>query len=105
MFEYTVLMEFTAETKDKDFTIEALEVAKYNFDLGLQINDTIELKDISFFGEDTTSYTCMVKKKEKHITQSKKGDIFSIYVFVEAADKENFEKIRNLLKQHRPDKF
>lgn len=105
MFEYIVLIEFTAESKDEDFTVEALEVAKYNFDLGLQVNETVELKDISVFGEDKTSYTGMVKKKEKFITQHEKGDIFSIYVFVEVADKENFEKMRDLLKQHRPDKF
>jgi hypothetical protein len=105
MFEYIVLIEFTADSKDEDFKLEGLEVAKFNFDLGLQISEEIQLTDISIFGEEKTSYTGVVKKKEKSIKQQKNGDVFSVYIFVEVADKDNFEKIRDLLKQHRPDKF
>lgn len=105
MFEYIVWMEFTAEAKNEEESLEALQVAQYKFDLGLEVNEMIKLEDICILGEAETSYVGTVKKKEKVIKQHKNGDIFSINVFIEVADKENFEKMRDLLKQHRPDKF
>jgi hypothetical protein len=105
MFEYILLVEFTAELNGKKFMIEATQVAKYKVNLGLEPNDIIKLDDISVFGEDRASYTGRVRKKEKFIKQHEKRDIFGIYVFVEVANKESFEKIRDFLKEQHPDKF
>jgi hypothetical protein len=57
MFEYIVWIEFTVKTNNEDFKIEALKAAEFNFDLGLQINETVELEDISIFWEGKTSYS------------------------------------------------
>src|SRR4028119_1095186 len=99
MFEYIVLVEFTAQLKE-NFDIEAKEVARYTWDLALETHDRIKLENISLFGEDPVSYTGTVKKKEKFIKQDKKNGIFGIYVWIEVEDKENFEKVRNYLNDH-----
>jgi hypothetical protein len=57
MFEYIVWIEFTVKTNNEDFKIEALKAAEFNFDLALQINETVELEDISIFWEGKTSYS------------------------------------------------
>jgi hypothetical protein len=92
-------MELTAELKG-DFELEAIEIATYSFDLGLEVNEMIKLENISVAGENPVSYIATVKKKEKFITRGRKGYVFGIYVFLEVADKENFEKIREALKKN-----
>jgi hypothetical protein len=106
MFEYIVLMEFTYELENGD-EVEALEIAKYNFDLGLEEGEEIQLDDICILGKKETSHTGLgvVKKKVKAIKQHEDGDIFTINVFVEIADKDKFEKIRGLLKHYRVNKL
>ena len=102
MFQYIVLLEFTAQLTE-DFEMEAKEIARYGFDLALEINEMIKLKDISIFGEEPVSYDGTVKKKEKFIQQShhkERNDIFGIYVWVEAGDKENFEKVRQFKEEN-----
>ena len=105
MFEYTVSIDFTMETKNEDFKMDGIKVATYNFDLGLQINEIIELQDVSILGLDKTSHICKITKKEKIIRHHENGDDFIINVFVEIADKDDYEKIRKILKENRPDLF
>jgi hypothetical protein len=102
MFQYVVLVEFTGQLKG-DFEVAAREVARYGFDLGLQENEMIKLESISLFGEDPVSYVGTVKKKEKFIEQDhrrERNHIFGIYVWIEVADKENFEKVREFMREN-----
>jgi hypothetical protein len=92
-------MEFSEELKG-GYKMEAKEVTRYSVDLGLEVGEEIYLKDITLFGEDPVSYTGIVKKKEKFLQPSRNNDIYGIYVWVEVAEKENFEEIRAILKKN-----
>jgi hypothetical protein len=47
----------------------------------------------------------MVVRKVKTVKPHKDGDIFRIEVFVELADKEELERMREILKRLNPGKF
>ena len=47
----------------------------------------------------------MVVRKEKTVQPHKDGDIFKIDVFVELADKEELERMREILKRLNPGKL
>lgn len=47
----------------------------------------------------------MVVRKEKTVKPHKDGDISRIDVFVELADKEELERMREILKRLNPGKF
>jgi hypothetical protein len=108
MFEYIVHMPLPVKFKGQEDENQWIEVAKYNFDPGLQINDEVELRDIHYggWGDKPFSFTAMVIKKTKTIKpQRGSNDIFCIDIFVELADKEELERMRDIFKRHNPGKF
>lgn len=108
MFEYIINMPFPLKLKGIEVENLSTEVARYNFDLGLQIGDQVVLSEIHFGGwEDKPfSFTAMVVRKEKIIKPQKEGDdLFTINIYVELADKEELPKIRDTLRRLNPGKF
>jgi hypothetical protein len=109
MFEYIVNMPFPLKVKDLEVEVESLwtKVAKYNFDPGLEVGEEIVLSDIHFgeWQDKPFSFRAMVVRKEKTVKPHKDGDIFRIDVFVELADKEELERMREILKRLNPGKF
>jgi hypothetical protein len=75
-----------------------MEVAKYNFNLGLQVGEDIEL--ILHYGDKELSFGGKVVKILKVIENDKNelDDIFRIEAHVEILDKEDFVKVREILK-------
>ena len=102
-------MPFPLKVKDVEVEVESLwaKVAEYNFDPGLQVGEQIVLSDIHFgeWQDEPFSFTARVVRKEKTVKPHKDGDIFRIDVFVERADKEELERMREILKRLNPGKF
>jgi hypothetical protein len=102
-------MPFPLKVKDVEVEVESLwtKVAEYNFDPGLQVGEQIVLSDIHFgeWQDEPFSFRAMVVRKEKTVKPHKDGDIFRIDVFVERADKEELERMREILKRLNPGKF
>jgi len=109
MFEYIVNMPFPLKIKDVEVEVESLwtKVAQYNFDPGLQVGEEIVLSNIHFgeWQDKPFSFRAMVVRKEKTVKPHKDGDTFRIDVFVELADKEELERMREILKRLNPGKF
>jgi hypothetical protein len=76
----------------------SMEVAKYNFNLGLQVGEDIEL--ILHYGNEWFSFGGKVVKILKVIEKDKNrlDDIFKIEAHVEILDKEDFVKVREIIK-------
>jgi hypothetical protein len=102
-------MPFPLKVKDVEVEVESLwtKVAEYNFDPGLQVGEEILLSNIHFgeWQDEPFSFTAMVVRKVKTVKPHKDGDIFRIEVFVELADKEKRERMREILKRLNPGKF
>ena len=102
-------MPFPLKVKDVEVEVESLwtKVAEYNFDPGLQVGEQIVLSDIHFgeWQDEPFSFRAMVVRKEKTVKPHKDGDISRIDVFVELADKEELERMREILKRLNPGKF
>jgi acyl carrier protein len=104
MIEYIVLTP-SLHRLDKDEIVQKerilIEVARYNFDLGLQLEDKVVMRDITY-GDNTFSFTGVVVDVLKVIKQDKlkihknDNDIFRIEVTVEINDKE-LETIRDII--------
>jgi hypothetical protein len=104
MFQYFVMIPSLLEEKDVKEEEEeklnwSMEVAKYNFNLGLQVDEDIEL--ILHCGDEGFSFGGKVVKILKFIENDKNGldDIFRIEAHVEILDKEDFVKVREILKR------
>jgi hypothetical protein len=89
-------MPFPLKVKDVEVEGSWTDIAKYNFDPGLQEGDEFEVSDLHFGGweDEPFSFRAMVVRKEKTVKPHKDGDIFRIDVFVELADKEELERMR-----------
>ena len=104
MFQYFVMIPSLLEEKDVEKDVEkekvnwSMQVAKYNFNLGLQVGDDIEL--ILHYGDECFSFASKVVKILKVIENDKErlDDIFRIEAHVEISDKEDFVKVREILK-------
>jgi len=103
MFQYFVRIPSLLEEKyvDQDVDqekVNSMQVAKYNFNLGLQVGDDIEL--ILHYGDECFSFGSKVVKILKVIENDKErlDDIFTIEAHVEISDKEDFVKVREILK-------
>ena len=109
MFEYIVQMLSRLKVKEVEVEVQSLwtKVAQYNFAPGLQVGEKIVLSDIHFGGwqDERFQFTAMVVRKEKTVKPHKDGDIFRIDVFVELADKEELERMREIIKRLNPGKF
>ena len=102
MFQYFVMIPSLLEEKDveeEEKLNRSMEVAKYNFNLGLQVGEALEL--ILHFGDEQFSFGSKVVKILKVIENDKNGldDIFRIEAHVEILDKEDFVKVREILKR------
>jgi len=104
MFQYFVMIPSLLEEKDVEQDVDqekvnwSMQVAKYNFNLGLQVGDDIEL--ILHYGDECFSFGGKVVKILKVIENDKErlDDIFTIEAHVEISDKEDFVKVREILK-------
>ena len=103
MFQYFVMIPSLLEEKEVDKDVDkekvnSMQVAKYNFNLGLQVGDDIEL--ILHYGDECFSFGGKVVKILKVIENDKErlDDIFTIEAHVEISDKEDFVKVREILK-------
>ncbi|MEG4007651.1 hypothetical protein QUA41_17330 [Microcoleus sp. Pol11C1] len=100
MFQYFVMIPSLFEEKDveKEQINWSKQVAKYNFNLGLQVGDDIEL--ILHDGDECFSFASKVVKILKVIENDKErlDDIFRIEAHVEILDKEDFVKVREIIK-------
>jgi hypothetical protein len=108
MFEYIINMPFPLKLKGIEVENPFTEVARYNFDLGLQIGDQVVLSEIHLggWGDKPFSFRAIVVRKEKIIKPQKEGDdLFTIDIYVELADKEELPRMRDILRQLNPDKF
>ena len=108
MFEYIINMPFPLKVKGIDVESSFKEVARYHFDLGLQIGDQVVLSNIHFGGwEDKPfSFRTVVVRKEKTIQpQRESDDIFIIDIYVELADKEELPRMRDILIRLNPGKY
>ena len=102
-------MPFPLKVKDVEVEVESLwtDIAEYNFYPGLQVGEEIVLSNIHFgeWQDKPFSFRAMVVRKEKTVKPHKDGDLFRIDVFVELADKEELERIREIFKRLNPGKF
>ena len=100
MFQYFVMIPSILEEKEveEEKPNWSMEVAKYNFNLGLQVGEDLEL--ILHYGDEGFSFGGKVVKILKIIENDKNGldDIFRIEAHVEILDKEAFVKVREILK-------
>ena len=103
MFQYFVMIPSLLEEKEVDKDVDqekvnSMQVAKYNFNVGLQVGDDIEL--IFHYGDECFSFGSKVVKILKVIENDKErlDDIFRIEAHVEISDKEDFVKVREILK-------
>lgn len=100
MFQYFVMIPSLLEEKEvgEEKLNWSMEVAKYNFNLGLQVGEDIEL--ILHSGDEGFSFGGKVVKILKVIEKDKNrlDDIFRIEAHVEILDKEDFVKVREILK-------
>ena len=113
MIEYIIstpsLLKVDNDEIDEDKPIY-IEVARYNYDLSLQLNEKITLEDVRY-GNETFSFTGAVVEVVKTIKQkigkvnNKDNDIFRIDVIVEIDDKEHMQEIRDILMGLNPGKF
>lgn len=87
-----------------------IAVARYDYDLGLKLNEKIVLQDVRY-GDETFSFTGAVVDIVKTIKQktgkvhNKDNDRFRIDVIVEIDDKEHMQKIRDIVMGLNPGKF
>jgi hypothetical protein len=108
MFEYIINMPFPLKLKGTEVENISTEVARYNFDLGLQIGDQIVLSEIHFgrWEDKPFSFRAVVVRKEKIIKPQREGDdLFTIDIYVELADKEELPRMRDVLRRQDPDKY
>ncbi len=110
MFEYIVQMLFPLKLKDPEVEVESLwkEIAKYNFDPGLQVGEEIEVSDLHFGGwqDEPFSFTARVVKKEKTVKPHKDGDNFQNRCFCRACgQRRNLKECEKLLSDRYPGKF
>ena len=113
MIEYIVLIPSLLKVDNDEIAQEEptlMEVARYNFDLGLQLNDKIAIRDITY-ADKIFSFTGAVVDVLKVIKQNKEkvhkndNDIFRIEVTIEIDDKEDMTEIRDIVKGLNPGKF
>lgn len=107
MFEYLIYMPFPLKTKGSQIDeIEWTVVAQYNFDLGLQVGDEVDLsKHFGEWEDKPFFFKAQVVKKNKLVIPQKDGDVFRINVFVELGDKEDLTRMRKILRDLNPEKF
>jgi hypothetical protein len=102
MFEYLVTIPslLEGEKVEGEELYWSMEIAKYNFNLGLQAKDELEL--ILRYGEELFTFGARVIKIVKVIESDKNksdNDIFRIEAHLEIGDKEDFVKVREILKK------
>ena len=100
MFQYFVMIPSLLEKKEveEEKLNWSMEVAKYNFNLGLQVGEDVEL--ILHYSDESFPFVGKVVKILKVIENDKNGvdDIFRIEAHVEIGDKEDLVKVREILK-------
>jgi hypothetical protein len=114
MIEYIVYIHSSLKVDNDEIAQEELvpiPIARYNYDLGLQLHEKIVLRDISLGYEIFPLITGAVVDVLKVIKQKrgkdspKDNDIYMIEVIIELDDKEDMPKIRDIIKELNPGKY
>jgi hypothetical protein len=86
------------KSKDKRDENSWIEIAKYDFDVGLEVSDLLKIREICFGGE-LFSFSAMVVRKTKIIQPQEDGAaLFSIDILVEVIDKEKLSSLREIFR-------
>jgi hypothetical protein len=108
MIQCKVYMPFPLTPKGGDSEeVTWTAVAEYPYDIGLAVGETFIIRDLHFGGwnDEPFTFIAQVMKRDKVVNPQKSGDLFLIEVFVELADKEDLERMREILRRLNPGKF
>lgn len=80
------------------------QVALFNFDLSLETNEEIKIREAAFHFCPEVLFSCKAKvvKQEKIAEAHRTGGIFRIRVYLEIIDSEEIEHIRRELRRLKP---
>lgn len=107
MFECIVYIPFPLKTKGQISEISWMNIAKYTYDPGLQVGDQINIQDLKmgYWGDKPFSFKALVVDRRKIIKPNKEGDAFELAILLELADKEELQRMREIIKKLNPNKF
>lgn len=108
MFECIIWFIFPLKIKGQSTETSWTSLAKYNYDPGLQVGDKVDIQDLKmgYWEDKSFSFTAMVVDRRKIIRPNKKeGDRFELAIYLELADKEQLQRMREILKKLNPGKF
>ncbi|MFN6537927.1 MAG: hypothetical protein RM021_016350 [Nostoc sp. EkiNYC01] len=112
MFEAIILLEVSTIPKDENLEegeIRLQEIAKYNFDPGLQRGNHVMVTDLKLGTrqDEPFSFEALVKNRTLEIAPGTQGqkDIFRILIQIEAVEKEYIARIAEIMKRMNPGKF
>lgn len=107
MFECTIWIPLPLKIKGQSSDSSWSSLAKYNYDPGLQVGEQVSVQDLKmgYWEDKPFSFVAMVVERRKIIKPSKEGDMFELAIFLELADKEQLQRMREILKKLNPGKF
>jgi len=112
MFEAIIWLEVSTIPKNENLEegeIRLQEIAKYNFDPGLQPGNHVMVTDLKLGTprDEPFSFQALVKQRTLEIAPGRQGqeDIFRISIVIEAVEKENIARISEIMKRMNPGKF
>lgn len=98
MFDYNIWTISPLKSKDKKDENSWIKIAKYDFDVGLEVGEVVKIQQIWLRGE-LFSFSAMVIRKTKIIRpQEDSEDIFGINILVEVTDKEKLPSLREVFR-------
>jgi len=118
MFEYVIELvvpsfenvntEDVSTEKISDGSFTTVILATYNFNPGLEIGESVWINDHWGTWEDKPlNFEAVVTKYRKEIIPSRKSqskpDVLRIVIFLEAVEKENLARIREIVRKLNPD--
>jgi uncharacterized radical SAM superfamily protein len=108
MIECTVHMLFPLTEKEGDRE-EATwtPIAKYQHDIRLVEKEEFFIHNLHFGGhnDEPFDFTARVVKLDKIVNPQRGEDLFKINIYVELADREKLEEIKEILRRYNPGKF
>jgi hypothetical protein len=108
MTECTVLILFPLTPKGGSYEeVNWTVVARYPYDIGLIEGETFIVRDLHFGGwnDEPFTFIAQVVKKDKIVNCQKDKNLFLIEIYAELADKEELERMREILRRLNPGKF
>ena len=110
MFEYVIELVVPLTPLDVGSEeYQTWEIAKYNFDLGLQVDDEVWLTNIKIgsWQDEPFNFLAGVTKRQKEILVAHKPEesIFRVLMTLEVKDKEQFPRLMEIMKNLNPGAF